>query len=52
MTPRFALSQALEHVEGEEQERLGLPSFATHVLALAKPPNMSRGRVYGMRRRR
>jgi hypothetical protein len=25
------------------------PGFATHVLALAKPPSMSRGRVYGMR---
>jgi hypothetical protein len=27
-----------------------LPSgFATHVLAFAKPPSMSRGRVYDMR---
>jgi hypothetical protein len=25
------------------------PGFATHVLALAKPPSMSRGRVYDMR---
>jgi hypothetical protein len=25
MTPRLALSQAPEHVEGEEQERFGTP---------------------------
>jgi hypothetical protein len=25
------------------------PGFATHMLALAKPPSMSRGRVYCMR---
>jgi hypothetical protein len=25
------------------------PGFATHVLALAKPPSMSRGKVYDMR---
>jgi hypothetical protein len=25
------------------------PSFATHVLALAKPSSMSRGKVYDMR---
>jgi hypothetical protein len=28
---------------------LGPPGFATHVLALAKPPSMLRGRVYDMR---
>jgi hypothetical protein len=29
---------------------LGSPGFATHVLALAKPSSMSRGRVYDMRK--
>jgi hypothetical protein len=44
---RLALSQAPERVEG--QKDLEPPGFATHVLALAKPPSMSRGRVYDMR---
>jgi hypothetical protein len=34
---------------GRNKERLGTPGFATHMLALAKPPSMSRGRVYYMR---
>jgi hypothetical protein len=49
MTPRLALSQAPEHVEGEKKKDLGPSGFATHILALAKPPSMSRGRVYCMR---
>jgi hypothetical protein len=40
MTRRLALSQAPEHVEGKDSEP---PGFATHMLALAKPPSMSRG---------
>jgi hypothetical protein len=42
-TPRLALSQAPEHVEG------GSSGLMTHILALAKPPSMLRGRVDGMR---
>jgi hypothetical protein len=43
MTLSLALSQAPEHVEGEKQ---AWPSgLVTHVLDLAKPPSMSRGRV-------
>jgi hypothetical protein len=34
---------------GRNKEDLRPPGFATHVLALAKPPSMSRGRVYYMR---
>jgi hypothetical protein len=41
MTLRFALSQAPEHVEGKDSEP---PGFATHMLPLAKPPSMSKGR--------
>jgi hypothetical protein len=45
-TFRLALSQAPEHVDGEEYAEILRPSgFGTHVLALAKPPSMSRGRV-------
>jgi hypothetical protein len=44
----WLLCQAPEHVEGNEQERLGTLGFATHKLALAKPPSMSRGALsYG-----
>jgi hypothetical protein len=51
MTLRLAWSQAPEHVEGKEQDRFGPPSRATQMLALAKPPSMSRGRgVYCMRK--
>jgi hypothetical protein len=52
MTLRLAWSQAPEHVEGKEQDRFGPPpGRATQMLALAKPPSMSRGRgVYCMRK--
>jgi hypothetical protein len=43
------LSQAPEHVDGEEKERVGSPGFTTHMLALAKPLSMSKGRFYCMR---
>jgi hypothetical protein len=42
MTLGLALCQAPEHVEGKNQERLHKTlGFATHMLALAKPPSMS-----------
>jgi hypothetical protein len=44
----LALSQTPEHDEGEEQKKLDPQVFTTHVLALAKPPSMSRGRVDDM----
>jgi hypothetical protein len=34
---------------GRDREELGPPGLATQMLALAKPPSMSRG-VYGMRK--
>jgi hypothetical protein len=34
---------------GRDRKYLGPPGFATCVLALAKPPSMSRGRVHDMR---
>jgi hypothetical protein len=34
---------------GRNRKNLGPPSFATRVMALAKLPSMSRGRVYDMR---
>jgi hypothetical protein len=34
---------------GRNKKHSEPPGFATHVLALAKPPSMSRGRVYYMR---
>jgi hypothetical protein len=40
------LCQAPEHVEGEEE------GLSTLVLALAKPPSMSRGRVHDMKEKR
>jgi hypothetical protein len=49
MTLRLAWSQAPQHVEGKEQDRFGPPGCATQMLALAKPPSMSRG-VHGMRK--
>jgi hypothetical protein len=44
-TPVLALSQALEHVEGGGVEGFYSPGLTTHVLALAKPPSVSMGRV-------
>jgi hypothetical protein len=45
MTLMLAWSQAPEHVEGKGQGRFGPPAGrATQILALAKPPSMSRGR--------
>jgi hypothetical protein len=34
---------------GRNKKDLGPPGFATHILALAKPPSRSMGRVYCMR---
>jgi hypothetical protein len=49
MTLRLALSQVPEMSRGRNRRDSGPPGFATHVLALAKPPSMSRGRVYCVR---
>jgi hypothetical protein len=49
MTLMLALSQAPERVEGGNKKDLRPLGFATRVLALTKPPSMSRGRVYDMR---
>jgi hypothetical protein len=49
MTPRLALSQAPEHVEGEEKERLGTPGFCNPCVGFSQAPSVSRGRVYYMR---
>jgi hypothetical protein len=48
-TPRLALSQAPEHVKGRKRKDSEPPGFATHMLALAKPPSLLRGRVYCVR---
>jgi hypothetical protein len=44
-----ALSQTPSVSRGRNRKDLGPPGVATHILALAKPPSMSRGRVNGMR---
>jgi hypothetical protein len=36
-------------LKGRNKKDSEPPGFATHMLALAKPPSMSRGRVYCMR---
>jgi hypothetical protein len=38
MTPRLALSQAPEHVHGEEQERLGTPRFCYPYVGFSQAP--------------
>jgi hypothetical protein len=49
-TLRLAFSQAPGHIERKNMEDLEPLGLATPMLALAKPPSMSRGGVYSMRK--
>jgi hypothetical protein len=50
MILRLALSQAPELVEGDESVKIRGPQvLQPHVLALAKPPSMSKGGLCNMR---
>jgi hypothetical protein len=44
MTPRLALSQPLEHVEGEEKERLGTPRFCNPYVSFSQAPEHVEGK--------
>jgi hypothetical protein len=43
MTPRLALSQPPEHVEGEEKERLGTPKFCIPYVSFSQAPEHVEG---------
>jgi hypothetical protein len=49
MTPTLALSQAPDHVEGEEQKGLRTPRFCNPYIGLSQAPEHVEG-VYCMRK--